>query len=67
MGSKRDMCSVSSGARLGRRERQGHLGWRHARETMAMFIAGVTPEQAAERADTQARNARTSFERQKRG
>ena len=31
------------------------------------FISGETPEQAADRAEVEARNARTSFERQKRG
>jgi len=30
------------------------------------FISGETPEQAADRAEVEARNARTSFERQKR-
>jgi len=34
--------------------------WRNA------FISGETPEQAADRAEVEARNARTSFERQKR-
>ena len=44
---------LSPGVRLER-------AWRNA------FISGETPEQAADRAEVEARNARTSFERQKR-
>ena len=44
---------LSPGVRLER-------AWRNA------FISGDTPEQAADRAEVEARNARTTFERQKR-
>jgi len=43
---------LSPGVRLER-------AWRNA------FISGETPEQAADRAEVEARNARTTFERQK--
>ena len=36
------------------------------RDLRILFIAGLTPEQATDRIEVAARNARTSFERQKR-